>query len=82
VASGPTLSSDGASAWTPPRSTRAAVGLKPATPQNAAGTRIDPDVSVPMAHGTTPCATATAEPEEEPPGARGTAPERGLGGVP
>ena len=50
------------------RSTRAAVGLKPAMPQNAAGTRIEPDVSVPIAPGTTPAATATAEPDDEPPG--------------
>ena len=80
VASGPTLSSDGASGSTPARSTRATDGLKPAIPQNAAGTRIEPDVSVPIAHGTTPAATATAEPDEEPPGAR--AGSSGFGGVP
>ncbi len=51
VASGPTLSSVGASGRMPARSTRAAVGLKPTSPQNAAGTRIEPDVSVPIAHG-------------------------------
>src|SRR6185503_15301532 len=70
VASGPTLSSDGASGRTLPRSTRASEGLKPAIPQNAAGTRIEPDVSVPIAHGTTPAATATAAPDDDPPGAR------------
>ena len=80
VASGPTLSIEGASATTPPRSTRASDGLKPAIPQNAAGTRIEPDVSVPIAQGTTPAATATAEPEDEPPGAR--AGSSGFGGVP
>ena len=64
------------------RSTRAAVGLKPAMPQNAAGTRIEPDVSVPIAHGTTPAATATAEPDEDPPGASALFRARGFGGVP
>ena len=82
MASGPTLSSVGASGSTPVRSIRVAVVLKPAIPQNAAGTRIEPDVSVPIAHGTTPAATATADPDDEPPGTRATAPERGLAGVP
>ena len=49
AASGPTLSSDGASGRRPARSMRAADGLKPAIPQNAAGTRIEPEVSVPIA---------------------------------
>src|ERR687897_106199 len=79
VVSGPTLSSDGASGCTPARSTRAAVGLKPTMPQNAAGTRIEPDVSVPIAHGTAPAATAAAEPDDDPPGIPPLA--RGLGGV-
>ena len=82
VVNGPALSSVGASATTPVRSTRAAVGLKPTSPQNAAGTRIEPDVSVPIAHGTAPAATATAEPEDEPPGMRAGSPPRGLRGVP
>ena len=82
VASGPTLSSVGASGRIPARSTRAAVGLNPTSPQNAAGTRIEPDVSVPIAHATTPLATATAEPDEEPPGIRSGPRPRGLGGVP
>jgi hypothetical protein len=34
----------------------------------AAGTRTDPPVSVPMPNGTTPAATAAAEPPDEPPG--------------
>ena len=79
-ASGPMLSSDGASGSSPVRSTRSADGLKPAIPQNAAGTRIEPAVSVPIAHGTTPAATATADPDEEPPGARPS--PCGFGGVP
>ena len=35
-----------------------------------AGTRPDPAVSVPSATGTIPAATATAEPELDPPGMR------------
>ena len=37
-------------------------------PQNAAGWRIEPPVSVPSAHGARPPATAAAEPPDEPPG--------------
>ena len=37
-------------------------------PFSAAGTRPDPAVSVPSANGTRPSATATAEPELDPPG--------------
>ena len=36
--------------------------------QRPAGTRPDPAVSVPSASGTNPAATATAEPELDPPG--------------
>jgi hypothetical protein len=36
-------------------------------PLNAAGTRPEPAVSVPMAKSQTPSATATAEPELDPP---------------
>ncbi len=36
-------------------------------PLNAAGTRPEPAVSVPSAKATSPAATATAEPELEPP---------------
>src|SRR5512141_1391902 len=39
-------------------------------PQNAAGWRIEPPVSVPVANGTMPAATAAAEPPDEPPGTR------------
>ena len=39
-------------------------------PVSAAGWRIEPPVSVPIAHGTRPAATAAAEPPEEPPGTR------------
>ena len=42
-------------------------GLKPTTPLSAAGTRPEPAVSVATAKGTCPRATATADPELEPP---------------
>jgi hypothetical protein len=42
----------------------------PVTPQNAAGWRMEPPVSVPVAAGTRRAATAAAEPPEEPPGTR------------
>ena len=49
-------------------------------PQNLAGTRTEPPVSVPSAKSTRPAATATADPLDEPPGSRSGA--RGLTGVP
>ena len=42
-------------------------GLRPTRWLNAAGTRPDPAVSVPSAKATSPAATATALPDEEPP---------------
>ena len=45
-------------------------GLNPATPQNEAGMRIDPPVSLPTAQSHMPAATATAEPPDEPPATR------------
>src|SRR5579884_1105087 len=42
----------------------------PTIPQSAAGWRIEPPVSVPIAHGASPPATAAALPPEEPPGTR------------
>lgn len=52
---------------TPAVGTRPRVGLRPTMPLNAAGTRPEPAVSVPRAKSTMPRATATAEPELEPP---------------
>ena len=48
--------------------TRPNEGLRPNTPVNAAGMRIDPPPSVPMVSGPMPDATATAPPPDEPPG--------------
>src|SRR5919197_4653057 len=39
-------------------------------PHSAAGWRIDPPVSVPIAHGALPAATAAELPPDEPPGTR------------
>src|SRR5260221_3995198 len=44
------------------------LGLKPTTPLKAAGRTTDPSVCVPSASGTSPAATAAAEPDDEPPG--------------
>ena len=44
------------------------VGFSPTMLPNAAGTRPDPAVSVPSAIGTIPAATATADPDDDPPG--------------
>ena len=43
------------------------VGLNPTTPQLAAGLRMDPPVSVPMASGRNPAATAAPDPVLDPP---------------
>ncbi len=43
-------------------------------PQSEAGWRIEPPVSVPIAQGARPPATAAAEPPEEPPGTRDRGP--------
>ena len=56
--------------------------FKPTMPQQAAGTRIDPAVSVPKAISAIPLATATAEPHEEPPGMRARMKLNGFLGVP
>src|SRR5919107_2555858 len=67
---GPTTSSEEAKAIRPCRETRPYVGLSPTMPQNAAGWRTEPPVSVPSAHQLSPAATAAADPPEEPPGTR------------
>src|SRR5205085_5427815 len=52
------------------RLTSPTVGLKPTMPLIAAGQVIEPSVSVPIAAGTMPAATAAPLPEEEPHGLR------------
>jgi hypothetical protein len=51
-------------------------------PQKAAGMRQDPPVSVPSPAAAIPSATATAVPDELPPGMRREARSQGLDGVP
>src|SRR5205809_4527907 len=55
-----------------PSELRPRVGLSPTSPQQAAGMRMEPPPSLAWATGTTPEATAAAEPPEEPPGVRFT----------
>ena len=50
----------------------------PTTPQKAAGWRIEPPVSVPVASRAERAATAEAEPPDEPPAASGTSALHGL----
>src|SRR5262249_52828609 len=67
---GPTVSKLGASGKQPAVDTRSNVGLKPTTPQHAAGMRIDPPESVPSAASARPAASVAAEPPLEPPAIR------------
>src|SRR5215469_6188966 len=62
--------------------TRPIVVLSPVKPHQDAGSRTEPPVSVPIAHGANPTATATPEPLLDPPGVRGTAGSQGFHGVP
>src|SRR5579862_3397470 len=50
--------------------TRDAVGLKPVRPQNAAGMRNEPPVSLPRPAAAMPNATDIAAPDDEPPATR------------
>src|SRR5438445_13874910 len=63
-----TQSSERHAGTTPAALIRPRVGLSPTMLLNAAGTRPEPAVSVPRAKLTNPAATATAEPDDEPPG--------------
>ena len=51
-------------------------------PQSEAGMRIEPPVSDPSAAGARPAATATPEPDDDPPGMRSVAASQGLRGAP
>ena len=64
---GPAWSKLGASGKQPSIGTSPQVGLKPVTPQQAAGIRIEPPESVPSAASARPAASAAAEPPLEPP---------------
>ena len=52
------------------RETRPTVGLNPTIPLTEAGQVMEPSVSVPMAAGVRPRATAAPLPDEEPQGVR------------
>ena len=67
---GPSLSSVHERAIAPFRETRPYVGRRPVTPQYADGVPIEPDVSDPMANGTSPAPTAAPDPLDEPPDQR------------
>src|ERR1041384_1712747 len=69
LAKSPTWSSVRESCRIPLRGISPCVGLKPNTPQNAAGRITEPLVWLPSARGTMLAATAAAEPLAEPPGA-------------
>src|SRR5437667_3104438 len=64
----------------PRLSTASYVGLRPATPQSAAGLRTEPLVSEPMPTRTMPAATAAAVPLDDPPGERVTSQGLSTGG--
>ena len=81
-ASGPTESSVVARGNTPARLMRPYVGLNPVRPHNAAGMRIDPPVSEPIAAGARAAATATAEPLLDPPATRCVVVSHGFHGAP
>ena len=63
-----TQSSERHAGTTPRVLIRPRVGLSPTRLLNAAGTRPEPAVSVPRLKLASPAATATADPELEPPG--------------
>ena len=58
------------------------MGLKPVKPQNAAGMRTDPPVSVPIAATAISSQIETAAPEDDPPGIRRAGRSNGFAGVP
>ena len=63
-----TRSCDSDSGMMPRMLARPCVAFSPTTPQNAAGIRIEPAVSVPSAAAHRRAATAAAEPPDDPPG--------------
>src|ERR1700746_2323293 len=79
---GPAVSSDGHTGYKPSSDKRPIELRNPTSPLNAQGTLIEPPVSLPTAMGTEPSATATADPDEDPPGTRATSRLCGFAGVP
>src|SRR6202008_1444625 len=71
-AHGPPWSSDDAQAISPYRDTVPYVGFTPTVAVSAAGCRIDPPVSDPMATGAWDAGSAAALPPPEPPATRST----------
>ena len=69
-ASSPIVSRLGDNGIAPPSGTVPRVGFQALTPQPCAGTRSEPPVSEPSATKAAPDATATADPEDEPPVAK------------
>src|SRR5437867_7015305 len=63
---GPSLSSVQDRAIAPRRDTRPNVGRRPDTPQKDDGQMIEPQVSEPMAKGTSAADTAAPAPDDEP----------------
>ncbi len=66
-ASGPTVSKDGHSGTTPSSDSSPGVVFSPTRLFQADGVRTDPPVSDPMASGAIRCATAAADPDDDPP---------------
>src|SRR5665811_2375203 len=62
--------------------TRPTVVFSPTMPHKLAGMRTEPPVSLPIAAGARPAATATPEPLLDPPGARCRCGSHGFHGVP
>ncbi len=77
---GPIESSVNDSGNAPSVGTRWRLGFQPTMPHSAAGMRVEPPVSLPIAISHMPSATATPPPEVEPPGTRSRS--NGLPGVP
>ena len=70
---GPGWSRERASGHAPAPLIRPYVGFRPTTPQNAAGIRIEPPVSLPSVRGSSSAASTTADPPLEPPETRSVA---------
>src|SRR6516164_5994213 len=79
---GPGVSRVGLSGKIPYVLTRPIVVLRPLSPHQDAGNRTEPPVSVPIAQGAKPAATATPEPLLDPPGVCAVLGFQGFHGVP